>query len=68
MKKIILVFSIVIYAYLVSSCSVDEVEPFQVQKPVKVDYSDAMMQRDSIAKDGDVIDPPYKPVIVGTRP
>lgn len=69
MKKITLVFTVMIYVLLLSSCSVEEVEqPAQYPLGAKDNFSDVMMQRDSVSKTEDGIDPPVKPpIVIGTR-
>lgn len=48
---------------LLQSCSSEEIEQLQIKPiPTTVDYTDAMMMRDSISRDGDS-EPPVKPPV-----
>jgi hypothetical protein len=68
MKTLVFVFAVFTILVSLQSCAVDEIDTQPKPVPTTVDYSDAMMQRDSVSREGDEIDPPTKPVIVGTRP
>lgn len=54
------------------SCTADDGETtsFEKEKEVSInfDFSESMMQRDSISKEGEETDPPTKPIIVIIKP
>jgi len=54
------------------SCTADDGETasFEKEKEVNInsDFSESMMQRDSISKEGEETDPPTKPIIVIIKP
>ena len=69
MKRAVPVFLVAIYCLSSSSCSTDETELSSSRHVEnKNDFSDAILLRDSLSRDENGIDPPSKPVIVGTRP
>lgn len=67
--KLFLAFLTLVTLY---SCTTDDVEATSFQKEVTIevqtDFSQSMMQRDSISKDGEETDPPTKPIIVIVKP
>lgn len=62
MKTTTTLLLIFIALLLMPSCAPEELEAPK-PRPVKLetDFNDAMMQRDTISKDGDEIDPPVRP-------
>ncbi|UOK43076.1 MULTISPECIES: hypothetical protein [Flavobacterium] len=59
MKKITLVFTVMIYVLLLSSCSVEEVDTSKPKSIVmKTDFSETIKQGDSVSNEEDEIDPP----------
>lgn len=62
MKTTTTLLLIFISLLLLQSCSPEELEAPK-PRPVKLetDFSDAMMQRDTISKDGETDPPPVKP-------
>lgn len=67
MKTITTLLAFFITLLLFQSCSPEELEPQIQTLPVTVDYTEAMMMRDSTSRD-DETDPPTKPVIVIIKP
>ncbi|ESU23960.1 hypothetical protein FEDK69T_10170 [Flavobacterium enshiense DK69] len=61
MKRVALVFAVFIALLLLQSCSLEEMEAQPNPLPTAFDYADAMMQRDSISREGNEIDPPVRP-------
>ncbi|CAM3673012.1 hypothetical protein FSS13T_26370 [Flavobacterium saliperosum S13] len=68
MKTTTTLLLIFIALLLLQSCSPEDPEPQLKPVSTTIDYTDAMMQRDSISKDGEETDPPTKPIIVIIKP
>ncbi|ESU29171.1 hypothetical protein FLJC2902T_12130 [Flavobacterium limnosediminis JC2902] len=63
MRRTALVFAFFTALVLLQSCTAEEIETQPKPVPTTVDYTDAMMQRDSVSRNEDEIDPPTVPVI-----